>query len=124
MSYNSFKFLHILGFIFILSGLVFVNVVNHLHSKPTIKLRLYGSVIHGLGMAFVLYTGLKMAQLLNFIEWPTWLKYKIAIWLFLGLSISLAKRNSKNILINFTIFFALAAIAIHIALTKGFTLPI
>ncbi len=135
-----YKFFHLLGAISIISGLVFVAVCNHLIKKPTIKMRLYGSIFHGLGMISVILSGLQLVKkyylsvatsdIPNNImsdqiastqqnQWPIWVKYKIVIWLLLGLSISLAKRNSKYLLFNIFIFLLLAGFAIQLALTKA-----
>jgi hypothetical protein len=119
-----YKLIHILGAIAIISGLVFVAVCNHFTKKPPIKLRLFGSILHGLGMTSSILSGLYILkshpQFSSSIygEWPLWAKYKIFIWLLLGLSISLAKRNSKHLFLNILVFLFLAGAAIHLALAK------
>ncbi|MGE9291813.1 MAG: hypothetical protein ACQKBT_12515 [Puniceicoccales bacterium] len=91
MSINFYLFLHLLGaFILILGyGALLARAVLAPDHKP---LRVWGSIISGLGLLMILVGGFGMQAKMG-LGWPTWLIIKIVIWLLLGAALSLINKK-------------------------------
>ena len=122
MTFENYKLLHYCGLMLLFFGLGSVVAANALTSKISPKIRLVSALTHGFGLLIIIVTGFGMSAKLGLVNgFPKWIYAKIVIWLLLGISYSLAKRQSKNIPLLITAFFiGLGAVAAYIALNKPF----
>ena len=114
--HNIFRIVHLLGVFFILLGLAALwGVAIGKGGVIDRKWRLSLAILHGIGMAIVLATGLAMKG-----PWAGWLTAKLAIWLVLGASMVIAKRKAQIgvvLLVGWAVFAATAAL---LAINKPF----
>jgi len=97
MDYLSIKLFHIIGIMLIflgLGGMVFAAYAGFGPAKK--QLRRAAALCHGIGLLFILVSGIAMLSSLGLLHGdpPGWVKAKFFIWLLLGGSISLAARFS------------------------------
>jgi hypothetical protein len=114
-----FRLIHICGILMIFSGLVgltalFVNGGPVRHSS-----RITFAIVHGFGMLLVLISGFGLAGRLGYMnEIPMWMYFKMAIWLVLGGSMVLAKRQAKMMGVLMPLWILLGTVAGYLALYK------
>ncbi len=119
ISYQVYKVIHLTGIALILLGLGTVLGTYASTQKPTASLRMVAFIGHGLGMLLALVGGFGMAARLGLTAGlPLWIYLKLAIWLLLGLGISLAKRKAQLPLVVTAIFAVLVGAAAAIAIWK------
>ena len=91
MSYNFYLFIHVLGALLLLLGYgaLLVRAVLAADNKP---FRIWGSVISGIGLLFLLVAGFGLQARLG-IGWPTWFILKMVTWLLLGGALAFINRR-------------------------------
>ena len=106
-----YKLIHYLGIFFLLSGLGGLIFAE----KDKIKL---AGISHGIGLLLVLLGGFGMQAKMH-IGFPSWFIVKIAIWLILGASLVIAKRQLLPPVATWLLVIALAGIAAWLGLTNS-----
>ncbi len=103
-----------------LGGMVFAAYAGFGPEKKL--LRRGAALLHGIGLLFILGSGLAMLSQLGFLHGdpPAWAKAKFVIFLILGGSISLAARMSRAIWLLIGGWVLLGAAAGYLALYKPF----
>jgi hypothetical protein len=119
ISYEIYKWLHIAGILMVFlafGGAIFKEPLQVGATDPARKIL---SILHGLGLLFILVAGFGMLARLGLTsETPTWVWAKLVIWLTLGGWIALALRKK---LPRFLLIFGalgLGALAAALALWK------
>ena len=123
MDYFTIKLFHLVGMMMVflgLGGMVFAAYAGFGPEKK--KLRRAAALLHGIGLLFLLASGIAMLGNLGLLHGdpPGWAKAKFFIFLVLGGSISLAARCSQWIWILLLSWVLLAAAAGYLALYKPF----
>lgn len=123
MDYPTIKLFHLAGIMLIflgLGGMVFAAYAGFGPDKK--KLRRAAALCHGIGLLFILVSGISMLSKLGLLHGdpPGWIKVKFVIWLILGGSISLAARFSRAIWILIPLWILLGVAAAYLALYKPF----
>jgi uncharacterized membrane protein len=123
MDYLSIKLFHLVGVMLIflgLGGMVFAAYAGFGPAKK--RLRRAAALCHGIGLLFILVSGIAMLSSLGLLHGdpPGWVKAKFFIWLLLGGSISLAARVSRAIWILIPTWLILGTAAAYLALYKPF----
>ena len=117
MSYEFYKILHFSGLILTLtslSGYIFYLVQNKGNEK-----RKFFSILHGIGLVVILVSGFGLAARLGYVQQlPNWIYIKLAIWLVLGGSIAIVKRQALNPLVTYSAIIILSILAAITAVTK------
>lgn len=122
MSYEFYKILHLISMSLLFIGLTGVATLRWaVGVEMPASLRKTFMIFHGVALLVILVTGFGLAARLNyFAALPGWIYGKLAIWLFFGGAIALAKRKGHvgwPLLILFSGVFGLAA---WLAVTKPF----
>ena len=123
MDYLTIKLGHLIGIMLVflgLGGMVFASYAGFGPEKK--KLRRAAALLHGIGLLFLLASGIAMLSQLGYLHGdpPAWAKVKFGIFLLLGGSISLAARWSRAIWILIALWVLLGATAAHLGLHKSF----
>lgn len=123
MDYLTIKLFHLVGVMLIflgLGGMVFAAYAGFGPAKK--QIRRAAALCHGVGLLFILVSGLAMLSSLGLLHGdpPGWIKAKFCIWLLLGGSISLAARVSRAIWILIPAWVLLGGAAAYLALYKPF----
>lgn len=95
MSYELYKWLHLVGLITLLGGFAVLMTYFSL-GAPTKKkaFRRYGFILHGVGIALLIVSGFGLlARLGIFAEMPTWVWIKLALWLVFASLVAFVKRK-------------------------------
>jgi len=123
MDYPAIKLFHLVGMMMVfmgLGGMVFAAYAGFGPAKKT--LRRAAALCHGIGLLFLLASGIAMLFSLGLLHGdpPGWVKAKFVIWLVLGGSISLAARWSRAIWLLLVAWILLGVAAAYLALYKPF----
>ncbi len=119
MSYEFYKVLHLLGLFLALSGLMGLISLRWNASEPQKKLRMTWLISHGVGLLIMFVSGFGLAARLGYREGlPTWIYYKIIIWVLVGAAIVLIKRLQKFSQLWFLLTLILFTLAAAIAINK------
>jgi hypothetical protein len=123
MDYFAIKLFHYVGIMLLflgLGGMVFASYAGFGPEKK--KLRRAAALLHGFGLLFIIVSGFTMLSKLGLMHGdpPGWVKAKLAIFLILGFSISLAARWSRGIWILIAGWIVLGATAAALAMYKPF----
>ncbi len=94
MTNELFKLIHIAGILMLFSGLCALWGVYAGGHTPNKSTRITLAVIHGIGMALLLVSGLMQLSALG-AGFPLWAILKGSLWLVLGVSMVLAKRRAS-----------------------------
>lgn len=94
MSYEFYKWLHLLGIFCLLASLGAIWGLHYPNRSSETKERRPLALIHGFGMLFVLVSGFGMLARLN-LGMQGWVYAKLLIWLAMGGTIALARRKAK-----------------------------
>tara|TARA_B110001454_G_C12723310_1_gene436570 strand:+ start:55406 stop:55765 length:360 start_codon:yes stop_codon:yes gene_type:complete len=117
MPYEFYKVLHYTGLFLTftsLSGYIFYLVSN----KSNEKKKLF-SILHGLGLLLLLVSGFGLAARLGLVsQLPVWVYIKIAIWLAVGASLAIIKRQVLGPMPMYLIVVGLGVLAAITAVTK------
>lgn len=121
MSYEFYKVIHIVGLILTFSGFAFLISLNLAQVAMTPPTRKLIFISHGIGLALLLVSGFGLAARLGFLHnIPTWIFFKLGIWLIAGGLITLIKRKTKLSVPLFGFVILLGATAAYIAVNKPF----
>lgn len=119
MSYEFYKALHLMGLVLAvlgIGGIVFATL-SGTQLKTWVRVTAFSA--HGLGLFLVLLGGFGMLARLGLArEMPVWVYYKLAIWAFFALAVSLARRVRGGALAVFFLAVILAGLAQWIAVNK------
>lgn len=119
MPYEFYKIIHITGLILVFSGLISVLTVGMAGVELSGRLKKFGFITHGVGLVFMLVSGFGLMARLGMVQsMPTWIYFKLLIWLVLGGMISLAKRKGYIGWPLFILFLGLGVTAATLAITK------
>ena len=121
MDYLTIKLFHLVGLMLVFMGLGAMVFAARAGFGPDRKtLRRVAAFIHGIGLLFILASGIAMASQLGLFHGdpPGWIKAKIVIFLVLGGSISLATRWSRAIWYLLPAWILLGAAAAYLGLYK------
>lgn len=121
MSYQFYKVLHLLGLILLFFG--FGGLLMAAYAKVELKkqARMMGFISHGVGLLLILVSGFGMAARLGLVSGlPSWVHAKIAIWVLLGVGISLVKRKGHIGWPVAILLWGLGTTAAFIAINKPF----
>ena len=114
-----YRWLHIVGLLFIFSGLLVLVGARVAGATPNRKTEQVYLIVHGVGMLFMLVAGFgAMARLGYMTEWPWWIYPKLAIWLALGGSATLAKRKASWGLALILVWIGLAGVGAYLGIFK------
>lgn len=106
-----YKFIHYLGILFLLTGLGGLIFA----AKDAIKL---ATISHGIGLLLILLGGFGMQAKMH-LGFPSWFIVKLAIWLVLGASLVIAKRELLPPVATWLLVVALAGIAAWLGMTNS-----
>lgn len=94
MPYEFYKVLHFIGFFLLLSGLMGVFFTVWSGNPLQGKVKSASFALHGTGLLIVLVSGFGLLARLGYIQsMPTWIYFKIMVWMFFAVAISLLKRK-------------------------------
>jgi hypothetical protein len=94
MSYEFYKILHLLGLFLLTSGLMGVFFTVWAGAPLQGKVKSASFALHGLGLVFSLVSGFGLLARLGLVSGlPTWVYYKLGLWAFFALAISVLKRK-------------------------------
>lgn len=94
MSFEFYKIMHLLGIYMLFFGFGGVLLLAYSGHGFSGRKKLLAFISHGLGLLLMLISGFGMAARLGYMgALPTWIYYKLAIWLLLGVVISVLKRK-------------------------------
>ncbi len=117
MSYEFYKILHFSGLLLTftsLSGYIFYLIQNKTNEK-----RKFFSIVHGLGLLILLISGFGLEARLGYMQQlPNWIYIKLAIWILLGGSLVIVKRQILRPLGTYAIITTLGILAAITAVTK------
>lgn len=120
MSYEFYKILHVTGAIAVFMGLgaMLLNAMSG--APPKFAQRKWVMIFHGVGMLclFVAGFGLMARIGLAQVEWPLWLKGKLAFWFLVGAVSAPILRLGKYSKIMWIVTLLLAAGAVSLAVLK------
>jgi hypothetical protein len=95
-SLEFYRWLHIVSVLMVFTGLVGLVAARSGGKAPDKKTDRMLALIHGFGMLGVLVAGFGAMARLGFMSgWPWWINLKLAIWLYMGGSMALAKRKAQ-----------------------------
>ncbi len=123
MDYPTLKLFHLVGVMLLFMGLGGMAFGAYAGFGPVKKqIRRAAALCHGIGLLFVLVSGIAMLSGLGLLHGdpPNWAKAKFFIWLVMGGSISLAARWTRGIWILLAAWALLGAAAAYLALYKPF----
>lgn len=119
MSIEIYKIIHVVGISLLFFGFGAVLIQSLLMPSAKGNGRRIGFITHGLGLLFLFVSGFAMAGKSGLMsEMPLWVKLKIAIWVWAGLLITVAKRRAQWGWLSVAILISLAAIAGSVAILK------
>lgn len=103
-----------------LAALVGIYSMGPLQRHPSAKKAL--AIIHGVGMTFLLVGGFGMLARLGIVHGglPGWVYAKLAIWLFLGGSMVLARKKAAHGTKLILLWVFVGGLAAYLALYKPF----
>lgn len=119
ISYETYKILHFFGIALLLLGLGSILGSYAVTANVKGKAKMAGFIAHGLGLLLALTGGFGMAARLGLVNGlPGWIYGKLAIWVILGIGISLSKRKAQWGTFLFLIYAGLVGVASWLAITK------
>ena len=123
MTYEFYKTLHFFGLILTFTSLIasfgIIYFSNAEQSNPGIFKKF--SIGHGIGLVIILVSGFGLAARLGYMsQLPTWVYFKIALWLVAGGIVAIIKRKKLSSVLMYTILIAIPVIGSIIAVNKPF----
>ncbi len=120
MSYEFYKIVHLIGIFLLLftTG----GLVIGIHNKGDKNFPAYKKLAAGQGISLLLLliAGFGLMARLNLSPLPLWVILKLVIWLLFAFSLTLLKKNPKNLLPTIGLISFLALSAILLAILKPF----
>ena len=119
MTYEFYKVLHLVGFFLLLSGLMgaFFTVWGGNSFQGKVKSASFA--LHGTGILLVLISGFGLLAKLGYMQnMPTWIYFKIALWMFFALAISILKRKGQLGMPLYVLLLAAYAFAAFLGVYK------
>lgn len=117
MPYEFYKILHFTGLILTftsLSGYIFYLAQN----KSNERKKLF-SILHGIGLLILLVSGFGLAARLGYVQQlPMWVYIKLVIWLVVGASLAIIKRQVMGPMAAYIFVVVLGVLAAVTAVTK------
>lgn len=96
MSYEFYKFLHLVGIFLLMTGLMGVYFTVWSGSSFQGSVKKFSFAMHGLGLLIVLVSGFGLLARLGLTSGlPTWVFVKLGVWAFFAIAISLLKRKGQ-----------------------------
>lgn len=96
MPYEFYKVLHILGLVLTFSSLIGFALLLIRGATLEGSARKLIFISHGIGLLLLLVSGFGLLARLNIIsDWPTWIYYKLGIWIIAGALISVFKKKPQ-----------------------------
>lgn len=121
ISFEVYKIMHIFGFVLLFMGLAGTLFAFASASTVPPRIKMIGFASHGLGLLLVLTGGFGMLARMGMVrDLPNWIFAKLAIWVFLGVAISLSKRKSQWAPGLVALYAVMVAIAAYLAIFKPF----
>ncbi len=121
MTYEFYKIIHLVGIVLLFSGLIGLITVKMSGGQLAGATKSLVFVSHGVGLVFLLVSGFGLLARLELARnMPNWVFVKLAIWLFMGGAVALAKRKGH---IGWPLFISLIfvfVIAAYFAVYKPF----
>jgi hypothetical protein len=94
MSYEFYKITHLLGIFLLTSGLMGVYFTVCTGAPLQGKVKTTSFALHGLGLLIMLVSGFGLLAKMGLArDMPTWVYYKLGLWAFFALAISVLKRK-------------------------------
>jgi uncharacterized membrane protein len=124
LPYTFYKVLHIIGIVLLMSALggVTVHVING-GTRQSNRIRGLVAGLHGLGALCILVGGFGMLARLGFKHgsmFPGWLLVKLAVWLLLAASLTIAYRRPGLARPLYVALPILGGLAAYMAIYKPF----
>ena len=107
-----YKFIHYLGIFFLLAGIGGLAFAD----KDKLKLP---SISHGMGMFLILLGGFGMQAKLKIDLFSSWFVVKVVIWLALGATLVIAKRQLLPPVATWLLVIALSGVAAWLGLANS-----
>ena len=120
MMIEFYKLLHLLGIMMLFLGLGGLLMANASTSSVKTKIKILGSISHGVGLMLIIVSGFGLTARLSLSPLPTWIYAKLLVWLMLGGAIVLAKRKASMTFTLALLFCGLGLSAAYLALIKPF----
>jgi len=121
MSFEFYKILHLSGLMLLFFGLSAILTMKMVGAKFEGKSKSLAMLTHGIGLLFLLVGGFGMLARMGIMgSLPGWVYAKLAIWLILGGSATLAKKKGQIGWPLMILFVGLGTTAAWLALTKPF----
>lgn len=122
ISYEIYKIMHIFGFVLLFMGLSGTLFAFASASTVPPRIKILGFASHGLGLLLVLTGGFGMLARMGIIHsgLPGWIHAKLAIWVALGIAISISKRKGQWAPALVALYAVMVAAAGYLAIFKPF----
>ena len=119
ISFEVYKIMHLFGLALLMLGLGGILSAYALTPKVSTKIRILGMSSHGIGLLLMLTGGFGMAARMGLVQGlPFWIYAKLAIWAFLAIAVSLAKRKAQWSFALVGVFACAVALASYFAIYK------
>lgn len=121
MSYEFYKVLHLCGLMLLFFGLSSALTMKMAGVTFTGPVKKLAFITHGVGLLIMLVGGFGLLARLGMIRgFPNWVWAKLAIWIFMGAAIAIAKRKGQIGWPLMILFVGLGTTAAWLAITKPF----
>lgn len=119
MSYEAYKFLHLLGVLILFAALGGLAALRSSSDRP-LGTGLY-NFLHGVSLLIILVAGFGLLTRLDIAApgtWPPWVWVKLAVWVLLGAGLVALKKAGRAAGSVLLVLLLLGAIAISAAIFK------
>jgi hypothetical protein len=119
MSYEAYKFLHLVGILMLFAALGGLAALRSAVDRP-LGTGLY-NFLHGVALVFILVAGFGLLTRLELSapgSWPLWVWIKLLVWVLLGAGLVLLKKAGKSAGLVLLVLLFLGAIAVSAAIFK------
>jgi hypothetical protein len=119
MSYEGYKFLHLLGILILFASLGGLAALRARMDRP-MGMGLF-NFLHGISLVFILVAGFGLLSRLEMSApgtWPTWIWVKLTTWILLGAALVGLKKAGKAATSVLLVLLFLGALAAGAAIFK------